>query len=359
MITCCHKTPPLCLEIPSHTPFVAIILFHFMKPFLPAPSEAPSAKPAVCFQGACATHFRSLSSVSRRKQKAAHSGWMSQLNQTALTNRWLVYWQFLQEVLLSVSVSSLLSSFSPHFTLCFSHKLPHTNLKAVSLILSSEILKCSKPNGLRCHEWKRLFFCFSPTHLNTCFSNSLSSLSPLWFGETALQCGQSVWVGFDLSSAAPQLTCVFDSRSPGLRILRKIWCHYFLSKLCGSLWNQTGVRVCVRVCMKTCFACAQRGDGDRLHTSRTLNYLTLLYSRLFMFCWIKSLCNTCQCQGREIGDIRHLLFWCMQILGWFQDWRVVAVVRWKFYGPPCISQNRLIMENCFACLAGKLIFHLQ
>lgn len=150
----------------------------------------------------------------------------------------------------------------------------------------------------------RLFFCFSPTHLSTCFSNSLSSLSPLWFGETALQCGQSVWVGFDLSSAAPQLTCVFDSHSLGLRILRKIWCHYFLSKLCGSLWNQTGVCVCQSVYEDMFCVCTE----NRLHTHRTLNYLTLLYSRLFMFCWIKSLCKTCQCQGREMGDIRHYFF---------------------------------------------------
>lgn len=115
------------------------------------------------------------------RTKAAHSGGMSQVNQTAMTNRWLVYWQFLQEVLFSVNVSPLSFLLSPHtsFTLCFSHKLTHTNLKAVSLIFRSEILKCSKPNGLRCHEWKRLLFCFSPTHLNTCFSNSLSSLSLL------------------------------------------------------------------------------------------------------------------------------------------------------------------------------------
>lgn len=70
--------------------------------------------------------------------------------------------------------------------------------------------------------------CLSPTHLNTFLSPLLSA--SLWCAETALQCGQSVWVGFDLSSIAAQLTCVFDSHRPELRILCKIWWHRFISE---------------------------------------------------------------------------------------------------------------------------------
>lgn len=55
-------------------------------------------------------------------------------------------------------------------------------------------------------------------------------------GETALQCGQIVWFGFDLRRAAAQRTCVFDSRSLKLPILCKIRWHYFLSRPFGSLY---------------------------------------------------------------------------------------------------------------------------
>lgn len=88
-----------------------------------------------------------------------------------------------------------------------------------------------------------LFLCFTQMFKCWCFQvpwmeGTLSHtpkcislpLSPP--GEAALQCGQSVWVGFDLSAAVAQLPCVFDSRSLKLWILHKIWCHYCLSNLC-------------------------------------------------------------------------------------------------------------------------------
>lgn len=118
----------------------------------------------------------------------------------------------------------------------------------------SEIIKCWK-----CfHEpWMEKVYCSSASLplTETLFSMTLSPphltlFLCAWFGETALQCGQVVWIGFDLSSTAAQLTCVFDSWSFRRWILRKIWCHCFISKLCRSLWNQTAVsvHVCVYVC---------------------------------------------------------------------------------------------------------------
>lgn len=153
-----HKIPPFCLEIPSRMPFVAVILWNFIKPPLPAPSEAPSAKPAVCFQWACATHFKfdpQSPDLSVSRTEAAHSHWMSRAHLTGFMNKCcLLPGESLLTVptsVLSITTSPLSFIFSPHssFTL-----LSVSHIHCLSVSHKSET---SLPVFLSCSENTQTF----------------------------------------------------------------------------------------------------------------------------------------------------------------------------------------------------------
>lgn len=215
------------------------------KAILPEPSKIPSAKPAFCFQWAWEMHSNCIVVLQTDqfvKQMVLCSHWLLQ----AFTNEFfVVYWWHYRLFVLSIIMPPL-PSLSPQlqFSSCFSHILSEntliTNPPLPHFPSTSETIKSSNLHTFKSHEWKRtlvlLLMLLSHSPKNFLFFFLFNSLSSpclcVWFGETALQCGQSVWVGFDLSSAAAQLTCVVDSWSFRLWILCKIWCHYFLSKQC-------------------------------------------------------------------------------------------------------------------------------
>ncbi len=206
------------------------------------------------------------------------------------------WWEFTDSAgslsVLSVTTSPLSFLLSPHSSFTetdsvVSHisclSVSHKSETSLPLLRFSQILKRSNPNASKCHEWKRtlllLLLSHTPKH-----TNSLSSLSP-WLGETALQCGQSVWVGFDLSSAAAQLTCAFDSRSLRPWILRKNTVPLIsFQALQITVRPDWGVCVCVSECVWRHVLCVHR---DEIVTDCRLNYSALFYLMVLIIQWIK------------------------------------------------------------------------
>lgn len=295
LITYClaesHKIPPFCRKIPSHMPFVAVILWHFIKPPLPAPSEAPSAKPAVCFQWACATHFKIWSSVSRLLSKwyteAAHSHWMSQAHLTGFMNKCYlvrVYWQFLRVLCLFclslrlLSPSFFLPTVHLHFV-CFSHTLSVSLAQIWNLSPSFSVLLRNTQNvwilmlpnamngrGLFC-------FCFSPTHLNT-LTLSLLPASLSLCGLVRQLCSVGRVSESDLTSAVlllSWLVCLTLVASGCESYVKYGAVTFFPS----SADHETRLGcVCVSECVWRRVLCVHR---EEIVTDCRLNYSTLLY----------------------------------------------------------------------------------
>lgn len=190
---------------------------------------------------------------------AAHSNWMSQGNLTGFVNKCcLLPGELLTLPTGSLSVLSITmsprsffpSSHSSFTLICFTHTLAvsHKSYTSFPLFLVSlRILMLSDAmngKGLLC-------FCLSPTHLNT-FCSSLSSLCLSACGLVRLLCSVGRASESDLTSAVLLLSWLLclTLMASSCESYVKIWCHYCLSKLGRSLWNQAGV--CARVLFCAC-----------------------------------------------------------------------------------------------------------